>query len=96
VDISSGASQDDWYELRLQGHLDPRWSSQLEGMALTQLSDGTTLLRGRVVDQVALHGLLARVRDIGLPVLSLTRVDPRQPHDHINRHDIDRNNPNGD
>jgi hypothetical protein len=60
-------------------------------MALTQLSDGTTLLRGRVVDQVALHGLLARFRDIGLPLLSLTRVDPQHPH-----HDTHLNNSNGD
>jgi hypothetical protein len=68
-----------WYELRLQGHLDSRWSSWLDGMDLTRHSDGTTVVRGPVVDQAALHGLLARIRDIGVPLLSVTRVEADQP-----------------
>ena len=65
-----------WYEIRLQGRLDPRWSAWLDGMDLAPDGDGTTVLRGRVVDQAALHGLLARLRDLGLPLISVARVDP--------------------
>jgi hypothetical protein len=63
-----------WYEIRLQGRLDPRWSARFDGMALTT-ADGVTLLRGHVVDQAALHGLLHQLRDIGLSLVSVTRVD---------------------
>jgi hypothetical protein len=78
--------QENWYELRLQGHLDARWSHWLDGMHLTQHSDGTTLLRGPVIDEAALHGLLARIRDIGVPLLSVTRLEGHLPQ-HTTRHD---------
>lgn len=65
-----------WYEFRLQGRLDPRWTGWLDGLHLTYENDGTTRILGRVVDQAALHGLLARLRDIGLPLISLARVEP--------------------
>ena len=64
------------YEIRLSGHLDPRWAAQFEGLSLTQESDGTTLIAGPVVDQAALHGLLRRVRDLGLPLVSVLDVEP--------------------
>ena len=64
-----------WYEIRLQGHLDPRWSAWFDGMALTSETDGTTVLRGPVTDEAALHGLLARLRDLGAPLVSVTQVD---------------------
>jgi hypothetical protein len=64
------------YEIRLRGHLDPRWAVQFEGLSLAQESDGTTLIAGPVVDQAALHGLIRRVRDLGLPLVSLQSVDP--------------------
>lgn len=60
-----------WYEIRLHGRLDPRWSARFDGMTLTT-GDGDTLLAGPVVDQAALHGLLHKVRDLGLPLLSVT------------------------
>lgn len=63
------------YELRLRGHLDGRWSSWFDGLAITHEADGTTTLRGGVRDQAELHGLLARVRDLGVPLISLTTVD---------------------
>lgn len=66
-----------WYEIRLQGRLDPRRSASFDGMTLTSDTDGTTVLTGPVVDQAALHGLLARVRDLGLPLISVTQVEPR-------------------
>jgi len=62
-----------WYEIRLQGRLDARWSALFEGITLTT-GDGYTQLEGPVVDQAALHGLLQQLRDIGLPLVSVTRV----------------------
>ena len=73
------------YEIRLQGHLAARWSAWFDGLTLTRQDDGTTLIAGPVVDQSALHGLLAKVRDTGLPLVSVEHVksdpnstDPRQ------------------
>ena len=68
-----------WYEIHLKGHLDARWAAWFDGLDLTREADGTTCIRGPVVDQAALHGLLQRVRDLGLPLLSVMRVDPAQP-----------------
>jgi hypothetical protein len=64
------------YEIRLQGHLAARWAARFDGMTLSYQPDGTTLLEGPVVDQAALHGLLSMLRDIGLPLVSVTQVDP--------------------
>ncbi|MGA9343849.1 MAG: hypothetical protein WBV37_01985 [Nocardioidaceae bacterium] len=61
------------YEIRLQGQLDPRWSTRFDGMTLTT-RDGFTVLTGAVVDQAALHGLLNQLRDVGLALVSVTRV----------------------
>jgi hypothetical protein len=68
-----------WYAIRLQGHLDPRWARWFDGLSLTHESDGTTTLRGPVVDQAALHGVLHRVRDIGVPLLAVVPVEPGRP-----------------
>ncbi len=62
------------YEIRLKGHLQPRWTSWFDDMTVTNQDDGTTVLRGTVVDQSALHGLLHKVRDIGLPLVSVVRI----------------------
>jgi hypothetical protein len=62
------------YEIRLKGHLEPRWAAWFDGMTLTTQSDGTTVLEGEVADQAALHGLLSKLRDVGLPLLSLTET----------------------
>jgi hypothetical protein len=59
------------YEIRLKGHLDARWADWFDGLTLTRESDGTTVLRGSVVDQAALHGLLGKVRDLGLPLIAV-------------------------
>ena len=67
------------YEIRLKGHLDSRWEAWFDGLSLSTSSDGTTVIRGLVVDQSALHGLLQKVRDMGLPLISVTRVDPDLP-----------------
>jgi len=68
-----------WYEIRLKGHLDTRWAAWFDGLNLTNESDGTTLIQGPIPDQAALHGLLQKVRDVGLPLVSVTQVDPDQP-----------------
>jgi hypothetical protein len=65
-----------WYEIRLKGHLESRWVAWFDGMSLTTERGGTTLIHGPVVDQAALHGLLRRVRDVGLPLVSITQVEP--------------------
>jgi len=67
------------YEIRLQGRLDARWAAWFDGLAVTAADDGTTALHGPVVDQAALHGVLQKVRDLGLPLLSVTRLGADQP-----------------
>lgn len=67
-------------EIHLKGHLDARWAAWFDGMTLTNESDGTTLIRGPVVDQAALHGLLQKVRDVGLPLLSVRQLDQSAAH----------------
>ena len=69
------------YEIRLAGHLHPRWSAWFDHMCLTADADGTTVLRGPVVDQTALHGVLHKVRDLGLPLVSVTRLEPDRSSD---------------
>jgi hypothetical protein len=64
------------YCIRIQGRLERRWSAWFDGMTLTLDADGTTVLRGRVSDQAALHGLLQKVRDLGLTLLEVTHEDP--------------------
>ena len=61
------------YEIRVNGRLDGRWADWFDGLTLTQETDGTTLLSGSVVDQAALHGLLGKVRDLGLPLIAVHR-----------------------
>ena len=67
------------YEIRLKGHLDARWAAWFDGLSLTHEGDGTTVIHGRIVDQAALHGVLRKVRDVGVPLISVSRVEPDQP-----------------
>ena len=62
------------HEIRVQGHLDKRWSDWLEGLTVTHESDGTTILAGPLADQAALHGVLSKLRDLALPIVSVRRV----------------------
>ena len=66
------------YEIRIQGQLHARWAAWFDGWSLTDENKGTTVISGPVIDQAALHGLLQKVRDIGLPLISVTQVDPDQ------------------
>lgn len=69
------------FELRVKGHLDARWADWFDGLTLTQASDGTTVIHGGVADQAALHGLLQKLRDLGLPLISVTQGEANQPDD---------------
>ena len=66
------------YEIRIEGHLDHRWAGWFDGLTLTLEDNGDTLLTGPVVDQAALHGLLRKVRDLGMPLVSVRRIRPSQ------------------
>ena len=68
------------YEIRIEGRLDPSWGDWFPGLAVTPEESGDTLLTGPVADQAALHGLLRRVRDLGVPLLSINRVEPGRTH----------------
>jgi len=67
------------YEIRVKGHLGHRWAAWFDGLNLAALDDGTTVISGPVVDQAALHGLLQKLRDVGVPLLSLTVLPPEAP-----------------
>lgn len=62
------------YEIRVRGHLDDRWADRFDGLTLSREGSGDTVLTGQVVDQAALYGLLRRVRDIGVPLISVTLI----------------------
>ena len=66
------------YEIRVQGHIGPAWSRWFDDLRVDELDDGSTRLRGDLPDQAALHGLLNKIRDLGLTLLSLQRLDTRQ------------------
>jgi len=64
------------YQIRVKGHLDREWSGWFEGFAITLQDDGDTLITGPVADQPALYGLLRKVRDLGIPLVSVNRLEP--------------------
>ena len=68
----------DSYEIRLKGHLDESWANWFDDMTFVHEDDGTTTLRGVIIDQAALHGLLKKIRDLGMPLLSVNLVDSEQ------------------
>ena len=69
------------YQIRIKGHLGPQWTDWFDGLIITLGEDGNTLLTGAVIDQAALHGLLKKVRDLSMPLLSVNSVEP-------DRHDV--------
>jgi hypothetical protein len=80
IDTPTGRQHDcGRFEIRVKGHLDNRWATWFDGLTLTHDLDGTTVLIGPVADQAALFGLLQKVRDLGLPLISVNRVEPDHP-----------------
>ena len=79
------------YEIRIKGHLDDKWADWFDGLSITREDNGETLVRGLVVDQAALHGLLRKVRDLGLPLLSVIQVDPKPANGSDGNADSDHN-----
>jgi hypothetical protein len=69
-------SQPTLYRIRIKGRLKPQWTDWFEGLTIAPEEDGDTLLTGRLVDQAALHGLLKKVRDLGMPLISVCPVEP--------------------
>lgn len=66
------------YQIRIKGHLDPQWADWFDELTITLEDDAETLLTGPVVDQAALHGLLKKLRNLGIPLLSVNRIEPGQ------------------
>jgi hypothetical protein len=76
------AAMPQYYEIKIKGHLDPRWSDWFEGLELADLEGGETMLSGLLADQAALHGLLERIRDLNLTLISVTSGVPSAPISH--------------
>jgi hypothetical protein len=76
--LNSDANEPLIYQIRLQGHLDQQWADWFGGLTITLEANGETVLTGPVADQAALHGLLRKVRDLGLPLLSVTQIQSNQ------------------
>ena len=86
----------EWYEIRLQGVLEQRWAAWFDGMNLTANEDGSTTLRGALIDQAALHGVLQRLRDLGIPLIAVTQLQPSAtPAPTHPAHPVDRADPAG-
>jgi hypothetical protein len=82
------------YEIRLKGHLDAKWADWFDGLTITRADSGETLLTGPVVDQAALHGVLRKVRDLGLPLVSVNQIDPKQANGPDGNVDTDHHHSN--
>jgi hypothetical protein len=76
LEHNPAVNQPEIYQIRLKGHLGREWADWFEGLTITLEEDGDTLLTGPVIDQAALHGLLKKVRDLGLPLVSVCPVEP--------------------
>jgi hypothetical protein len=76
LEQNPAVNQPEIYQIRLKGHLGREWTDWFEGLTITLEEDGDTLLTGPVIDQAALHGLLKKVRDLGMPLVSVCPVEP--------------------
>ena len=71
-------SGSEYYRIRIKGHLAAHWAEWFDGMTITRLDSGESLIEGPVIDQAALHGMLNHIRDLGLPLLAVDRVNPNE------------------
>ena len=69
------------YQIVVKGHLDSEWSEWFDGLAVTMVDNGATILSGPIIDQTALHGVLIKIRDLGLPLLGLSRIEPERENE---------------
>jgi hypothetical protein len=76
--MESGHERLEVYQFVIKGHLDSEWSEWFDGLTITRVDNGETILSGPIVDQTALHGVLIKIRDLGLPLLSLARIEPER------------------
>ncbi len=76
TEMVNSQDQPEVYEIVVYGHLDQDWSDWLEGLTVFQKNNGETLLTGPIIDQAALHGILNKIQDLGLPLISVTRTQP--------------------
>lgn len=74
ISLAESSGEPAIYEIRLKGHLDRRWAGWFDGLTITVDDSGDTILKGPIVDQAALHGLLKKVRDLGLPLLAVNHL----------------------
>ena len=84
LDIKTNFGKPTVYQIRIKGHLGCDWTDWFEGLTITLEDNGDTLLTGPVIDQAALHGLLKKVRDLGMPLVSVSPLE----HDQADRSDI--------
>jgi hypothetical protein len=77
--MEKGHAQHEVYRIVVKGHLDHTWSDWFDGLTIRQTGTGETILSGPLADQSALHGVLIKVRDLSLPLLSLTLIEPGKP-----------------
>ena len=71
----------EYYRIRIKGHLALHWAEWFDGMTITHLDNGETIIEGLVIDQAALHGMLNHIRDLGLPLMAVDRVEPGEDVD---------------
>jgi hypothetical protein len=88
---SEAPQEPEYYEIQLKGHLDNRWAAWFSGLTITRETNGNTRLTGPVADQAALHGLLRKVRDLGLHLISVMQIEPKQTNEPQPDADIDHN-----
>jgi hypothetical protein len=84
-DHNPGLGATNGYQIRTQGHISDRWTEWFEGYDLRHEADGTTLIECPALDQAALHGVLAKVRDLGLPLISVTQTHDPSPYERTQR-----------
>lgn len=80
LDPTTDAAQPRVYRVRIEGHLGPRWADGFGEMSISAERNGETLLTGPIIDQAALHGVIRRIRDLGLPLLSIMCIDSARDH----------------
>ena len=93
-DANIDTAQPPVYQIRIKGHLGREWTDWFGGLSITLEDDGNTCLTGVVVDQAALHGVLRKVRDLGLPLVSVNQIDPKQANGPDGNVDTDHHHSN--